>query len=72
MKLYQFKNKIKNTQVWTRNFVSISLWEAKKMAKEWELEMNKCNDNEPHLLFTFDYENVTVLDTEIKKEGYYG
>lgn len=42
------------------------------MAKEWELEMNKCNDNEPHLLFTFDYENVTVLDTEIKKEGYYG
>jgi len=70
MKIYQFKNKIKNQQIWLRSFVALSLSDATKMAKEWENEMNKANDNVPHLLFTFDYDDVTIIDTDITEEGY--
>jgi hypothetical protein len=69
-KIYQFKNKIKNLQIWPRSFVAISLSSAIGMAREWEQEMNKANDNVPHLLFTFDYENVNIVDTDIEDEGY--
>ena len=69
-KIYQFNNKIKNLQIWPRSFVAISLSDAKGMAKEWSSQMNDANDNVPHLLFTFDYENVKIFDTDIEKDGY--
>lgn len=72
MQIYQFKNSIKNTQIWPRHFVAISLSEAIEMAREWTKMMNDVNDNEPHLLFTFDMENVIVMDNErdTQKKGY--
>ena len=72
MKIYQFRNKIKNYQVWPRHFVAISLQEATEIAKEWSKMMNDVNDNEPHLLICLDYEDVKVLNNErtIQKRGY--
>lgn len=63
MNVYEFRNKIKNTQIWPRCFVAISLCEAIKMAQEFEFCMNEANDNIEHLLFTFDYQNVKIIET---------
>ena len=72
MPIYQFRNKIKNTQIWPRCFVAFSLSEAKTHAKEFEIRMNIANGYQPHLLFTFDYDNVTIIETEqnFNEEGY--
>ncbi len=72
MQIYQFKNNIKNQQIWPRNFVAISLSSAIEIAKDWSKMMNDANDNEPHLLFTFDIKNVKVMENkrDIQKEGY--
>lgn len=72
MKVYEFRNKIKNTQIWPRCFVAISLCEAIKMAQEFENCMNEANDNVEHFLFTFDYQNVKIIeiDYELIKKGY--
>lgn len=71
MKLYRFKNKIKNQQIWPRFFVALSLSDAKNMAKEWEMEINLNNDNVPHLLICFDYDDVEEFETTSTKVGYF-
>ncbi|KFZ26319.1 MAG: hypothetical protein KQ78_01492 [Candidatus Izimaplasma bacterium HR2] len=72
MKVYEFRNKIKNTQIWPRCFVAISLCEAIKMAQEFEDCMNEANGYAEHLLFTFDYQNGKMIETNrcFYKKGY--
>ncbi len=50
----------------------MSLSEAIMMAKDWGKMMNEANDLDPHLLISFDMENVKVIDNkrDVRKKGY--
>ncbi len=73
MKIYKFMNKIKNRQYkWPRYFVALSLRDAIDQAKEFEQRMNEANYYMEELLFTFDYDNVKVIENKgfFNKRGY--
>jgi len=73
VKIYKFKNKIKNKQIWPRYFVAFSLSEAKQLAEDFQSRMNEANGWKKDLLFNLDFEHISVIETEDRsfaKSGY--
>lgn len=72
MAVYKFKNKLNNSQKWPRFFVAFSLIRAQELAEEFQNTINEANGDVGWLRLTFDFDDVTIVDTEkdYQREGY--